>query len=163
MHDGWIANAHVDDERPFKCQIRTGLRGCGGAARVLRGRGRCCPAPRVGRRARGGGGENNFFVAIRAPSASAWSFAHTILGWISLEFAKFAKPQSEPAITFSRPTILAKRQMRCATNSGCSTSTVELEMTPGMSTAPAGNFTFSHTCHSCSWRGFAASNENAPA
>ena len=38
------------------------------------------------------GDENNFLLAIRAPSASAWSFAHTILGWISLEFAKFANP-----------------------------------------------------------------------
>src|SRR6516164_5905144 len=46
----------------------------------------------------------NSLLAIRAPSASACSFAHTMLAWISFELAKVAKPQSEPAITFSRPT-----------------------------------------------------------
>ena len=46
-------------------------------------------------------------LAIAAPSLSDLNLAHTIEGWISFEPAKVAKPQSEPAITFSRPTILA--------------------------------------------------------
>src|SRR5262249_32238909 len=45
--------------------------------------------------------------AMRAPSASAASFAPTMLSCTSSEPAKVAKPQSEPAITFSRPTMSA--------------------------------------------------------
>src|SRR5215470_11601968 len=102
-------------------------------------------------------------VAIRAPSTSASNFAQTTLGWISVEPANVAKPQSAPAMTFSRPTTFANRTMRWATSSGCSTSTVDWVMVPGISTASAGSFTVSHTRHSCSCRGFAASNEYAPA
>src|SRR5215467_13102780 len=47
------------------------------------------------------------FDARAAPLLSALSFAHTMLAWISFEPAKVAKPQSEPAMTFSRPTTLA--------------------------------------------------------
>jgi hypothetical protein len=36
----------------------------------------------------------------------------------------WAKPQSVPAITFSRPTSLAKVTMRSATSRGCSTVVV---------------------------------------
>src|SRR6266566_3286765 len=114
----------TDGAAPLQRQIHRGLRDRFVAARAVRGRRPRCPARRVGR---GAGGENNFLVAMRAPSARAWSFAHTTVGWISVQLARFAKPPSEPAITFSRPTMLAKRQMRWATNSGCSTSTVELE------------------------------------
>ena len=46
-------------------------------------------------------------LAIFAPSASAWNFAHTMLACTSFEPAKVAKPQSAPAMTFSRPTTLA--------------------------------------------------------
>src|SRR5437588_295178 len=49
------------------------------------------------------------FVASRAPSTSAPSLAHTMLGWISVEPAKDAKPQSAPAMTRSRPTMEAER------------------------------------------------------
>src|SRR5262249_7972272 len=47
------------------------------------------------------------WLAIFAPSASDWNFAHTMLGCTSFEPAKVAKPQSAPAMTFSRPTTLA--------------------------------------------------------
>jgi hypothetical protein len=50
---------------------------------------------------------HNCLLAMAAPSLSALNFAHTMLGWISFEPANVAKPQSEPAITFSRPTTLA--------------------------------------------------------
>src|SRR5919109_3136563 len=46
-------------------------------------------------------------LASLAPSTSDVNFAHTMLGCTSFEPAKVAKPQSEPAITFSRPTTLA--------------------------------------------------------
>src|SRR4051812_16503186 len=46
-------------------------------------------------------------LAICAPSLNDLSLAQTMLGWTSFEPAKVAKPQSEPAITFSRPTTLA--------------------------------------------------------
>src|SRR6202035_2868204 len=47
------------------------------------------------------------FEASRAPSARAASFAHTMLSCTSSEPAKVAKPQSDPAMTFSRPAIAA--------------------------------------------------------
>ena len=50
---------------------------------------------------------HNSFDAIRAPSASAANFAHTMLSCTSSEPANVAKPQSDPAITLSRPAILA--------------------------------------------------------
>ncbi len=40
------------------------------------------------------------------------------------------RPQSVPAITFSRPTRLAKARMRSATSSGCSTTSVAWLTTP---------------------------------
>ena len=42
-------------------------------------------------------------LAMRAPSTSDLNFAQTMLGCTSFEPAKVAKPQSAPAITFSRP------------------------------------------------------------
>ena len=45
--------------------------------------------------------------AICAPSTMAASFAHVISGSTSSEPAKVAKPQSVPAMTFSRPTTEA--------------------------------------------------------
>src|SRR5262245_40829361 len=105
------------------------------------------------------GHPHNCLLAIAAPSLSALNFAHTIDGWISFEPANVAKPQSEPAITFSRPTTFAYRPIRSATSSGCSTRMVECEITPGIRTASFGNFAPSQTFHSCSWRGLAASNE----
>jgi hypothetical protein len=47
-------------------------------------------------------------VASRAPSAMAANFNHATLGWVSLNrMPEAAKPQSAPAMTFSRPTIRA--------------------------------------------------------
>jgi len=44
-------------------------------------------------------------VANRAPSAKAANLSQATLGWVSLNRrAEAAKPQSAPAITFSRPT-----------------------------------------------------------
>ena len=100
--------------------------------------------------------------ARRAPSTSAASLAQATCGRISFEPAKVAKPQSAPAITRSRPTTDAKRSIRWATRSGCSTSTVDWVITPGISTASSGSVTSRHTCHSCSWRGFAASTSTRP-
>src|SRR5262245_19833273 len=130
-------------------------RGQGAPADVL-------ASQRGGRTARLGHDElrpQSCFVAIRAPSTSASNFAHTTLGWISVEPANVAKPQSAPAMTFSRPTARANRVMRSATSSGCSTRTVDCVIVPGIKIAPSGSLTCSHTRHSCSWRGFAASNE----
>ena len=64
---------------------------------------------------------HNRRVAISAPSVSALSLAHATSGWTSSPARAVAKPQSVPAMTFSRPTTLAKRSMRSATSSGCST------------------------------------------
>ena len=49
----------------------------------------------------------------------------------ALEKAPWAKPQSVPAITFSRPTSFASRTSRWATSSGCSTTFVWWVTTPG--------------------------------
>src|SRR5881409_3809208 len=43
-----------------------------------------------------------------------------------------ANPQSAPAMTFSRPTMFAKRTMRSAISAGCSTRLVVWLITPGM-------------------------------
>ena len=51
----------------------------------------------------------------------------------------------------------AMRTRRSATSSGCSTMLVAWLITPGTSVLPRGSFTFSHTRHSCSWRGLAPS------
>ena len=54
-------------------------------------------------------------------------------------------PQSALAITFSRPTSLAKRMRRSAISSGCSTMLLAWVMTPGQRTLPSGSFTVSNT------------------
>ena len=59
--------------------------------------------------------------AIRAPSTMARSLAQATSGCTSSPAPDVPKPQSVPAITRSRPTTSAKRTMRCATSSGCST------------------------------------------
>jgi len=60
----------------------------------------------------------------------------------------------------SLPTRLAYRAMRSAISSGCSTSTVEWLITPGISTLSFGSLALPpQIFHSCSCRGFAASNE----
>src|SRR5215475_4821660 len=61
------------------------------------------------------------FDASSAPSTSALSFLNEIPASILPIPANVPKTQSVPAITRSRPTISANWQMRCATNSGCST------------------------------------------
>ena len=62
--------------------------------------------------------------ASRAPSARALNFAHITVGWTLGRPADVPKPQSVPAMTFSRPTRLAYCTIRCATTSGCSTKFV---------------------------------------
>ena len=64
---------------------------------------------------------HNRLVASPAPSDSDLSFAQATSGWTSSPAAEVANPQSLLAMTFSRPATLAKRWMRCATSSGCST------------------------------------------
>ncbi len=54
---------------------------------------------------------------------------------------------------------LAKRTIRSATSSGCSTTLVAWLTTPGRINFPSGSFTSCHTRHSCSWRTLPASNE----
>jgi hypothetical protein len=88
--------------------------------------------------------------------------AHMMVSARGDETAPCAKPQPVDAMTFSRPTSLARRTTRSATSSGCSTTLVAWLMTPGMSNVSFGNFTLSHTRHSCSWRGLAPSITNAP-
>ena len=49
----------------------------------------------------------------------ALNFAHTTVGWTSVVYiACEEKPQSAPAMTFSRPTSRAKRMMRSAMSLG---------------------------------------------
>jgi hypothetical protein len=69
------------------------------------------------------------FVASLAPAARAWSFAQAICGC-----TRPPSPQSVEAMAFSRPTALAKRTMRSATNSGCSSTLV--------ATLPSGSLAF---------------------
>ena len=81
-------------------------------------------------------------------------------GWTRCVSCACAKPQSVPAITFSRPTRFAKVTMRSATSRGCSTvGGVMRDDARYQDLAGTAASTFSHTCHSCSWRGFAASIE----
>src|SRR5271170_3196103 len=81
---------------------------------------------------------------MRAPAPRAASLVHTTLGWTSHEVEKLANPQSAPAITFSRPTTPAKRPIRWAMASGCSTRFEAWVMTPGISTLPSGSLTVPH-------------------
>ena len=53
------------------------------------------------------GRAHSFWLARRAPSARAPSFAQAIAGSTVGASAKVAKPQSTPAMTFSRPTTSA--------------------------------------------------------
>src|SRR5262245_2006732 len=106
---------------------------------------------------------HNSLLARTAPSTNALSLAHWIDGWTLALKGPCEKPQSVPAITFSRPTSLASRTMRCATSSGCSIKLVAWVTTPGTSVAPSGSVTFCHTVHACAWRTCAASNRYAPA
>src|SRR6266446_10614681 len=50
---------------------------------------------------------HSLWLAMRAPSARAPSFAQAIAGSTVGAPAKVAKPQSTPAMTFSRPTMSA--------------------------------------------------------
>src|SRR4029453_15743233 len=89
-------------------------------------------------------------LAMRAPSAIASSFAHMIDGCHRRLISSCAKPQSVPAIRFSRPTHEANRVRRSAMSSGCSTTFVPWLTTPGTRIFPGGSFTSCHTFHSCS-------------
>jgi len=93
-------------------------------------------------------------VASAAPWTSACSLAQAICGWI-----RPPRPQSVDAMTRSRPTRSAKRTIRSATNSGCSTTLVAWLTTPGRISLSSGSLTCCHTFHSCSWRTLPASNE----
>src|SRR5215468_8020102 len=101
--------------------------------------------------------------AICAPATREPNFAHATSGCVRLIVDAWAKPQSAPPMTFSGPTIPAKRSSRWATSRGCSTVVVWWVMTPGMRILPSGSFVRSHTSHSHSCREFAASMEYAPA
>src|SRR6516165_6733680 len=61
-------------------------------------------------------------LAIFAPWRMALNFSQMTVGCTSVVYiACEEKPQSAPAMTFSRPTSRAKRMMRSAISSGCST------------------------------------------
>src|SRR3989304_5217045 len=101
---------------------------------------------------------------MRAPSTSASNFAQTTVGCTSgWKRAGEQKPQSAPAMTFSRRTTSAYLTIRSATRRGCSTTLVVWVMTPGMMTLPSGSLTSLKGRHSCSCRGFAARHCGAPA
>src|SRR6185436_3291172 len=102
------------------------------------------------------------WLAIAAPSPSAFNFAQTMLSaTIGSVRTAVPKPQSTPAITRSRPTISAYRPMRCATSFGCSTKFVVESITPGMRILSLGILNVLSSSHSWSWRGLAASMLNA--
>src|SRR5262245_60853468 len=166
----WVAEA-MNTAFEYACDvISPGLgregqghrRGCGADLLRRRGRARAADVLAVSLEVNGAHAASrrphSSCVAILAPSASDLSFAHMMVGWTRCANGLCAKPQSVPAMTFSRPTMLASRTIRCATSSGCSTMLVAWLMTPGISTLPAGSLTERQTTHSCSWRGLAASN-----
>ena len=66
------------------------------------------------------------------------NFDHTTeadtVGWAR---AKVPKPQSDPAMTRSRPTTRAQLQIRCAINLGCSTKLDVESRTPEINTLSA--------------------------
>jgi hypothetical protein len=68
-------------------------------------------------------------------------------------------PQPVLPITFSRSTGRARRSIRSATSSGCSTILVAWLIKPGSRDLPSGSVTVSQRPHSCSWRGSANSSE----
>ncbi len=86
--------------------------------------------------------------ASLAPSARAPSFAHWIDSCTRWMYGPWAKPQSVDPSTRSGPTRRAVRSSRSATSSGCSTTLVACEITPGASRLPSGSSTSSHTFHS---------------
>src|ERR1700761_248743 len=101
--------------------------------------------------------------AICAPATRASNWAKTISGAVRLMRDVWAKPQSAPPMMFSGPRSFANRSRRWATSLGCSTVVMWWLMTPGMRILPSGSFVCSHTSHSHSCRGLAASMEYAPA
>src|SRR6188472_403439 len=63
----------------------------------------------------------SFWLASLAPSAMAPSFRYTMSGTTAPNPANVLNPQSDPAMTRSRPTMSANFSRRSATSSGCST------------------------------------------
>src|SRR5580704_14946503 len=103
-------------------------------------------------------------VARSAPWRNALNFSHTTVGCTSVRYkACEENPQSAAAMTFSRPTSLAKRTIRSAISSGCSTMLLACVIMPGASTLPSGILMRSNRWYSCSWRGLAASKLYDPA
>jgi hypothetical protein len=73
--------------------------------------------------------------AMRAPSLSAASFAHTMSSATRRWPAEVSKPQSVPASTrFGSPTASATRSMRSAMVFGCSMKLVTESITPATMT-----------------------------
>ena len=92
-------------------------------------------------------------LASFAPSDMARNLAQTTSSCPTRE----PMPLSVLVWRFSRPTMLAYLTIRSATSSGCSTRSVECEITPGMSIFPSGSFNSSQTWYSCSCLALAAS------
>ena len=74
---------------------------------------------------------NSVSLARAAPCVREFSFAQAICGC-----ERPPNPQSQPAMTFSGPTRCVNLRMRCATSSGCSTTSVECVTTPGTMILP---------------------------
>ena len=95
-------------------------------------------------------------------NARTFAMAQATDGAVARIPTSVPKPQSVPAITFSRPTILASRTMRSATSSGCSTKLVVVSISPGMRSIDVGSGYCLNSLNSCACRGFAISSESAP-
>src|ERR1700720_3664480 len=99
----------LDKERPSRSQSRVRKRdgddrSCAGVALIVK-----VSAHQL----------HSLRLASAAPCTNASSLAQAICGWI-----RPPRPQSVEAMTRSRPTRSAKRRIRSATNSGCSTTLV---------------------------------------
>ena len=99
-------------------------------------------------------------LASRAPSAMAANFSQATLGCVSLKrMPEAAKPQSAPAMTFSRPTIRREAHDALGDQLRMLDQVGGVADDAGMRMVPSGGRDCSKTWYSCSCRGLAASNE----
>ena len=124
------------------CDIARNIAGARQPGLGTRRRPRACSTSPEGRRREAGAFDKRPQLG---PERSAWT--------------RPPRPQSVPAMMFSRPTIAAYRRMRSATSCGCSTRLVAWLTTPGISILPTSSCACCHTRHSCSCRTLAASKE----
>ena len=104
------------------------------------------------------GNYHNRSAANRAPCTSASSLAHMIVGWTRRTYGPWAKPQSVPPITRSRPDQLGQPHEPLGDELGMLDDVGGVGDHAGDQHLVVGQVeSSSHTRHSCSWRGLAIS------